>query len=383
VLQVDQAEFTLSPEVVAANDALNKWGDANCSSATTTTEIAPAAGGDFLFEQVYGVFVPEGKGAFMVAVVDASGSVEYAGQGFDPSGGPLTPDAVFRIGNITRVFTAALTLTLVDDGVVDLEAPVTDYVTRVRVPDDVTVRDLLQHTSGIPNWTLLPPNPWSRALDDPQRVWLPEETIGLVEDREPNFEPGARFSYSNTNYSILGVLIEEVTGLPFAAALRERILEPLGLDSTYLDGFEEGQDPFGAYSLVGATNPSWNTAELIDFEYTAIATQAWAAGAMVSSVEDLHAFLSALFDEQVISAESLAAMTSVISAESLNAEYGLGIARSSDFGELYGHGGVTPGYGTFVMHAPDTGKTAVWVATNDTIRFDGTIDAVAESISQD
>jgi D-alanyl-D-alanine carboxypeptidase len=373
VLRLSALLFLVALVAAACDDSANTT--TTTPQATTTTVVSPAVGDELLSGQLAGVSTPEGKGAFMVAVVDAGGAVDYASEGSDPAGIPLTPDAVFRIGSITKVFTAALTLSLFDDGEVDLDSPVTDYVTRVRVPDDVTVRDLLQHTSGIPNYTDSPMRLVSRALDDPQRVWLPEETIGLVEDKEPLFEPGARFSYSNTNYSILGVLIEEVTGLPFAAVLRDRILEPLGLDSTYLDGFEEGQDPFGAYTTFGPTNDPGTNAGPIDFEYTAIATDAWAAGAMVSSVEDLHAFLSALFDGQVISAESLAAMTS-------NEEYGLGIGRFPDFGELYGHSGGIPGYGTLVMHAPDTGKTAVWIVTNDTIRFDGTIDAVAEYIGQ-
>jgi D-alanyl-D-alanine carboxypeptidase len=329
---------------------------------------APVIGGDFLSEQLARILPPEGQGAAMVAVVDADGTVDYASEGSDPAGSPLTPNEVFRIGSITEVFSAALTLALVDDGLVDLDSPVIDYVTRVRVPDGVAVRDLLQHTSGILDFTLSP-HFWSRAVDDPQRVWSPEETIGLVESRAPLFEPGASFSYSNTNYAMLGVLIEEVTGMPFAATLRDCILEPLSLDSTYLAGFEEGPVPFGAYTaLDGSTKP-------IDFEYTAIATDAGAAGAIVSSVADLHTLLSALFDGRVISAGSLAAMTG-------NDEYGFGIVRFPEFEELYGHRGGIPGYRTFVMHAADTGRTVVWVVTNDTADLDPWIDSVADYLSQ-
>ncbi len=364
---------TAAPETPTATTQLPATTQPKATTqAATTTVVTPAVVDGVLSEQLARFSVPEGDGAFMVAVVDASGAVEYASEGSDPAGSLLTPDAVFRIGSITKTFTAALTLTLVDDGVVELDSPATDYITRVGVGEGVTVRDLLQHSSGIPNYTDLVSQLVSRALDDPQRVWLPEETIGLVEDRELLFEPGARFSYSNTNYAILGVLIEEVSGSSFAAVLRARLLEPLGLDSTYLDGFEDGQEPFGAYTTFGVTN---NSAELVDFEYTAIATDAWAAGAIVSSVEDLHAFFSALFDEQVVSAESLAAMTR-------NEEYGFGIVRISAVEELYGHGGGIPGYLTFVIHAPDTGKTAVWVVTNDTANFDRTIEPVAGYISQ-
>lgn len=106
-----------------------------------------------------------------------------------------------------------------------------------------------------------------------------------------------------------------------------------------------------------------------------IATDAWAAGALVGSVADLHGMLSALFGGLVISTELLGAMTP-------NDRYGFGIEPFSELGELYGHGGGIPGYGTLVMHAPETGKTAVWAMTNDTRSFDVSIESVAESVAQ-
>jgi D-alanyl-D-alanine carboxypeptidase len=339
------------------------------SSSTTTTATATATSGpvteptvedDLLSEQLAGITVLEGRGAAMVALVEANGEVYYASKGSDSTGSSLSADAVFRVGSITKMFTAALVLTLVEEGAVDLDAPAADYVTRVNMPEGVTVRDLLQHTSGVPNYTDGPTDPLG-SFDEPERAWSPEEIVALVSDRAPRFEPGARFSYSNTNYTILGVLVEEVTGMPFGEVLRARILDPLELDATYLAGFEEGQEPFGAYYATGAVT------EPIDFPYTSIATSAWAAGALVSSVEDLHTFLTALFDEHVISAELLAAMTA-------NEEYGLGIFRFPGFGSLYGHSGGIPGYITLVLHAPDTGKTAFWVATTNTTIFDPPID---------
>ncbi len=362
----------LSTVVVSCSS--NRSDDINATSSTASTTKAtatsltvpePAVDEDLLSVQLAGIIVPKGMGAVMVALVDSDGAVNYASKGSDPAGAPLSPDAVFRIGSNTKMFTSVLTLTLVEDGLIDLDASVTDYVTRVGVPEGVTVRDLLQHTSGIPSYTEPPASILSKALDDPERVWSPEEIVALVADTPPLFEPGARVSYSNTNYTILGVLVEEVTGMPFAVTLRARILNPLGLNSTYLAGFEEGPEPFGAYT---AGKP-------IDFPDTAVATGAWAAAGLVSSVEDLHAFLSALFDERVIPAELLAAMTG-------NDEYGLGIARFPDFGELYGHSGGIPGYTTIVLHAPDTGRTAVWVATNDTAIFNAPIRTVAEYLSR-
>lgn len=313
---------------------------------------------DLLSDQLVAITVPKGMGAAMVALVDADGAVTSASKGLAPDGAGLTLDAVFQVGSLTKMFTAVLVLMLVDDGFVDLDATATDYVTRVELPERVTVRDLLHHTSGIPNYTDLD-EPWPTLQSDPERVWSPEELVALVDDL-PRGEPGALFVYSNTNYVVLGVLVEEVTGVPFAAALRDRILDPLELDDTYLAGIETGQQPVGAYtSLNGASEP-------IEFPYTATATFAGASGGLASSVADLHGFLDALFDERLISAELLAEMT----AES---GYGLGIDRH---GTRFGHSGLILGYWTSVLHDPDTGKTAVVVATNDAATFAPSIDAV-------
>lgn len=336
---------------------------------TTATPIVVAGGGGLLGAQVDGVTVPDGEGAVMVAIAEADGAIAYASKGSDSAGSPLTPDEVFRIGSITKMFTAVLTLLLVDDGLVELDSLVTEYVTRVRVPDGVTVRNLLEHTSGIPDIADSPAGPMREPRDDPQHVWTPEETIGLIDNEEPLWEPGTVTGYSNTNYIILGVLIEEVTGLPFETVLRSRVVDPLELGSTYMAGMEEGSEPFEAYVNVdGSTEP-------IDFDYTAIASNAWAAGGLVSSVADLHAMLDALFEGRIVSTGSLAAMVDRGFAA-------FGLVKYGNFGEVYGHGGRIPGYTTLVLHAPETGKTAVWVTTNHGISFESAVKSVAEYIAR-
>jgi D-alanyl-D-alanine carboxypeptidase len=351
--------------------------DATQSTVATTTSVARSTSvatlaltvdEEFLSEQVSRIDVPEDGGALMVAVLYADDTAVHASAGTDPAGNSPTSDSLFRVGSITKVFTAVLTLMLVDDGLVDLDAPVADYVTRVAVPEAVVVRDLLQHTSGIPNYTGTP-GFLDRAQTDPKRVWSPEETFELVAELEPLFDPGTEFRYSNSNYLILGVLIEEVTGRDFHDVLSGRIIEPLGLSNTYLAGRQAGAEPFGAYtSLFGTTAP-------IDFDYTAIATDAWAAGAIVSSATDLHVFLSALFDGRLISAESLTEMTE-------HEGYGLGIGVWDSPEGLYGHDGSIPGYLTLVVHAPITGTTAFWVATADTIDFGQTVAPIADRVGQ-
>lgn len=343
--------------------------DAAIGRAGPSTTAVSAVIDGFLERQLAGVAVPVGEGAVMVAVIKADETIVYASEGSDPAGSKLTPDDVFRIGSITKMFTAALTLVLVDEGLVKLDSPVTEHVTRVRVPDGVTVRNLLEHTSGIPNYTDAPAVPMRDPLNDSGHVWTPEETVGLIDGQEPLSDPGAVTGYSNTNYIILGVLIEEVTGSPFETVLRLRILDPLKLGSTYLAGLEEGPEPFGAYiNIDGSVEP-------IDFDYTAVATNAWAAGGLVSSVTDLHRMLIALFEGRIVSMESLAAMTD-------SGVLGFGLTKYTDSAEIYGFSGAIPGYVTLVRHAPETRRTAVWVTTNMSIDLNSTVEPVVEYVAR-
>jgi D-alanyl-D-alanine carboxypeptidase len=315
--------------------------------------------------------------------------VVYAAKGTDPDGNPPTPDSAFMVGSITKLFTALVTLSLVDEGLVDLDAPAIDYVTRVPVPEDVAVRHLLQHTSGIPDYAD-DPSFWETVLEDPNRMWTPEETVELIAGLEPLSRPGSEshWSYSSTNYIVLGVLIEEVTDRPFAEVLRARIIEPLGMSSTYLAGFEDGPGAFGAYVSLSEQE----SVEPISFDYTSkIATSAWAAGGMVSTAPDLHTLFTALFDGQIVSADTLAEMIGNPRQTGLSVmgnypDYGLGIQIWNRFGGrrvegLVGHDGWFAGYLTLVAHAPETGMTAFWVATNNWIDPSPAYAAVAERVS--
>jgi D-alanyl-D-alanine carboxypeptidase len=370
----DSGDATTSS--LTATTTTTKAGSSTTTKTTTLVAVTPVVDEAFLAEQAANVSGGSG-GAFMVAVIDADGEVVYTGSGTDPDGNPLTPDAALRVGSITKVFTSLVTLSLVDEGLVDLDALALDYVTRVPVPDGVAVRDLLQHTSGIPEHVDRP-GFLDMLHDDQRRVWSPEEAVDLIAGIEPLFAPGAEWSYSNTNYLILGVLIEEVTGRPFHEVLRARILDPLGLDSTYLPGFEDGTAPFGAYTS------EFGPAEPLDFDYTSIATIAWAAGSVVSSAEDLHLLFTAMFDGTLISADSLAEIVGTPSALTQAAfpfEYGLGIEVWDDPEGLFGHGGGIPGYITLVLHDSDTGTTAFWVVTADYMDFRSAVRGVAERIA--
>lgn len=331
----------------------------------TSADDSPPLDSSALADALETVWMPD-VGAVMATVMTADGSVEHASRGTDAGGNPPGPDDSFRVGSITKVFTAVLVMTLVDAGAVDLDAPAQDYVTRVGVPSDVRVRDLLQHSSGIANYTDIG-SFWDDVTSDDGRVWQPDEIIDIVDGAVRRFEPGSEFGYSNTNYILLGMLIEEVTGMPYASVLDDTILEPLGLDDTYLAGSQDGAGPFDGFTRIFG-DPSTPIRD----DYTSIATSAWAAGAMVSTPVDLHRFLSALFAGELVSGSLVTEMTA-------NDEYGLGIERRVTEGGavVHGHSGSIAGYHTFVAHSPATGSTGFWVATSDFVDLDPAIDPIA------
>ena len=303
----------------------------------------------FLADTVERVSIVDGGGGLLLAVFDAEGEPVEASVGSDADGSAPTATDAFRIGSITKVFTALATMQLVEEGSIDLDAPAADYISRFAVADGVTVRHLLSHRSGIYNVTDVG-SFFPAIFDEPSREWTAEDQVELVADEAPVFEPGERFSYSNTNYVILGVLLEEVTGEAYHEVIRTRIIDPLQLDSTYLAGPEEGPALFDPFTGPDGADP--------DYDYTSLNTAAWAAGAMVSSAGDLHRLFTAVYDGQIVTEETLEEMTA-------GDDYGFGLELWEKSDGLVGHSGGIPGYSTFVRHDPDSGITAFLASTAD------------------
>lgn len=210
-------------------------------------EIDEAFLDELLDELLEDVRVADTPGSVMVAHIDADGAETTAVKVTSPGGAPLRPSDPFRVGSISKVLASLVILSLVDEGRIDLDAPAADCVTSVQIPEDITVRHLLQHRSGIPSYTDEPGFFDDVGVDDTRR-WTPEEPVELVIDQELEFEPGAEFRYSNTNYAVLGLLAQDLTGQPYHDLVKDRIVEPAGLERTYLAGHEEGPAPVGAYT---------------------------------------------------------------------------------------------------------------------------------------
>jgi D-alanyl-D-alanine carboxypeptidase len=264
-----------------------------------------------------------------------------------PEKKPLTAANRFRIGSITKTYTATMILQLVDEGKLKLTDTLDAFHSQVPNAPKITIRQLLNHRSGIPNVR--------RAPIPQQRVnTLPiskEEILALVVAARPDFEPDAKFAYSNSGFFLLGLILEKATGKSYADALKERITAKLGLADTYIPTGAidvSKQESLTYFNLAGEWKPSIETHPSILF----------GAGAIVSTPHDLAKFIFALFEGKLISAESLAAM------KTMRDGMGLGLESYTYAGKtFYGHAGGADNYGAWLAYQPEE-KLAVAYTTN-------------------
>ena len=268
----------------------------------------------------------------------------------------------FRVGSVTKSFVATLVLQLVGEGRLGLDDNLERWLPGL-VPggEKITVRQLLNHTSGLYNYT--------DDLPEPPRRFQPRELVAIATGHKPLFAPGTQFSYSNTNYILAGLLVERVTGQPLADQLQQRIFQPLGLDDTELPTTQRalaGPHARGYAPPDKDWQVSDGPARLVDV--TEMDTSwAWAAGAMVSTTADLARFYQALLGGQLLTPEQLKQMRTTVDASQVGhgTRYGLGleVLRPGCAVELWGHGGSLEGYQTTAFSTPDADRQLV-MATN-------------------
>ena len=256
-------------------------------------------------------------------------------------GTPYPEGSHTRIASVTKVFTSAMILQLVDEGSVGLDDPVEDHLPGLLdgegiEPDRITVRQLLRHESGLPEG--IPPT-------DPTTVLTPRELMDRTEDQPAQFPPGEQMRYTNMNYLVLGYLIEEVTGEPYAEELNRRIVEPLGLTGTLLP--EPGDVTLPAPAPRGhrAGDDGWT--DVTEQE----PSQLYASGGIVSTGDDLDRFVLALSAGEIVPPELLTEMRETVPMPDVpGVEYGLGLMRlpvSCDV-TVWGQAGDVPGFQTMV-----------------------------------
>ncbi|WP_436494661.1 serine hydrolase domain-containing protein [Actinokineospora sp. HUAS TT18] len=257
---------------------------------------------------------------------------------------PVPVSGRYRVGSISKVFTATVVLQLVAEGKVALDSPVSAYLPGL-VPDGISVRMLLRHTSGLYNYTsALPLDPGDFESIRYQHH-SPRSLVGLATSRPLDFPPGSQFAYSNTNYIVLGMLIEEVAGVSYERAVEQRILRPLRMWQTTVPGDRvdvPGPHAHGYYRVAG---------EAVDVTRLNPSV-AWAAGAIISTNADLDRFLVALLGGKLLPGAQLAEM---LGTTAVSGDYGLGIYKMDlPCGvTVWGHGGGIPGYSSLALSTRD------------------------------
>ncbi len=258
-------------------------------------------------------------GQFNGAVLAAEGDDVLYEKGFGDANMewdiPNAPDTRFRIGSVTKQFTAALILQLMEEGKIDLQGHVTDYLSDYPAAsgDRITIHQLLNHTSGLPNYTSLP----GFMRDDARDPYAPDSFLAVFSGLDLDFEPGTEWNYSNSGYFLLGAIIEHVTGKPYDEVLRERILAPLGLDDTgydHTDAIIEHRAE--GYERAGR---SYRHAAYLDSSIP------YAAGMMYSTVGDLLRWTRALHGGGVFERPETLEMMTTPGMEGYG--YGIGIGN--------------------------------------------------------
>src|ERR1043165_307246 len=207
---------------------------------------------------------------------------------------PNTPDTKFRLGSITKQFTATVILQLVEQGKIKLDGKLSDYLPDYRkdVGNKVTIHNLLTHTSGIPSYTSQP-GFFENVSRNPYKV---DEFVKKYASGDLEFEPGSKFVYDNSGYFLLGAIIERVTGKPYEPVLKENIFDPLGMKYTGYDHW----DTIISKRATGYCRSArgFHTAAYLDMSIP------YAAGSLYSTVEDLYLWDQALYGDKVLSAKS-------------------------------------------------------------------------------
>jgi len=257
---------------------------------------------------------------------------------------PNAPETKFRLGSITKQFTAALIVQLVEQGKIKLDGKVSDYLPAYRkdIGEKVTVHQLLNHTSGIPSYTGLP----GFFNDVSRNPFTVDDFIKKYASNNLEFEPGSRFSYNNSGYFLLGAIVEKVTGQTYEKALKERILDPLDMKNT-------GYDHHGTLiekraSGYEKTPDGYKNAPYLDMSLP------YAAGAMYSTVEDLYSWDQALYADRVLSAQSKDLM---FKPNLSDYAYGWVITKArlgagTDTAPKITHGGGINGFNTVIVRFP-------------------------------
>lgn len=281
----------------------------------------------------------------------------------------LKPTDLMLAGSIGKTYVAAITLQLVEDGQLDLDEKIEKWLGKEswfdRLPNakDITLRMLMNHTSGIPEHVLN--KDFLNALrEQPDKVWKPEELVAYVLDSKPHFEAGKGWSYADTNYILVGMIFERASGKTVYGEVQQRILNKFKLKETapsdsrtisgLIPGYSQAGSPFG---FEGRT--------ITDGKFIINPQMEWCGGGFAATAQDLAKWAKLLYEGKIVDRLSVEEMLKAVPARTGKGDkYGLGVqVRESEWGASYGHGGWFPGYLSEMEYFPQY-KAAIAVQFN-------------------
>ena len=285
---------------------------------------------------------------------------------------PMKPSDIMCAGSVGKTFWLAPALQLVKEKKINLDDKIEKYLGKEtwfnRLPNakDITVRQLMNHTSGLIRYEFK--DQFTKDLTaNPDKVWKPEELVAYLFDEKPPFEAGKGWDYSDTNYIVLGMIVERVTGKRFYDLVTDRVIKPLKLQKTFpqdrreiknlIQGYAGDKNPFGGKNAVLE-----NGVFIINPQFE------WTGGGWVSNAEDLARWAKSMYEGKAFPADLLPQMLDGVPAKlGKDVKYGLGvIIRPTRAGISYGHSGFFPGYMTDMMYFPES-KIAVAVQVNSSV----------------
>ncbi|WP_260483920.1 serine hydrolase domain-containing protein [Sphingomicrobium flavum] len=298
-------------------------------------------------------------GPGVAAVIVDDGEIVYHGaQGMADvaAGEALTKDSVFRIGSITKQFAAAAVMKLVDQGKVSLDDPLTRFVRDYPNGDAITVRMLLNHSSGVKSYTGI--EGWM-VESNTDKLYSTDELVAEFKDQPADFAPGQAFLYNNSGYILVGAVIEAATGKPWHQYVREELLLPAGIGNIHYMAAEDdtplmvnGYTDFGGHQILS---------QKID------GSVPHAAGALIGDVAALSQWYDALFDGRIVSAASLEAMTQpTTTLDGQTTPYGFGLGVNDQRNrKAIGHSGGIFGFSTDSVYFPEENLFVAVFANSD------------------
>lgn len=283
---------------------------------------------------------------------------------------PMTAEDTFIIASTTKSFVGTVVLQLIGEGKLSLDSKLSEFEPDFPNGENITIKQLLNMTSGIYDYST-DPAVNARLAQDPNQVWPTEELISIAAAGKPYFAPGEGWHYSNSNTVLLGVIIEKITGSTLEEQIASRITEPLGLKNTYLPASAEENRPTAVGYNVDPETGQFDVGPNINPSYL------WAAGAMISNLPDLKVWAEALGTGQLITPElqeqRMQFQTITLDGvppfyAAMDPGYGLALERYQlEPNEFIGHSGKTSNFNTQMYYQPSTGSVLITLTNTDTV----------------